>query len=123
MLTHSIYIVILKALLSVFCSMGQKTHSIIESIEQSMADKGIPQHMREDVLAYVEHGRSPGGFLASVLFNNPFIDVVAKADSANRDALEGWMLFVYNDLPMAAWGDRASVDQWVNQGGLRGIDQ
>lgn len=75
---------------------------------------GVPPHTLEAVVAYVERGRAPSGFLHAVLCNDLF-RAAASADRANYDALGVIAAFVIVRVPTAARGSRTSVEWWLRQ--------
>ncbi len=71
----------------------------------------IPDHMHEAITAYVETGRSVGGFLTAVL-SNELLQAVERADEENTAALVGWVQFLYNYAPGSCWGSPTAVEDW-----------
>ena len=72
----------------------------------------IPAHMHDALRAYVEQRRPPGHFLAAVL-SNDLRAAVARADDVNALALRGYVVFLYNYVPMGCWGSPAAVRDWT----------
>ena len=72
----------------------------------------IPEHMRESVILYVDHGIPPGGFLRAVLENN-LTEAAAQADEINKHHLYDWACVMYNEIPQIARGSREMVDRWL----------
>lgn len=79
----------------------------------------LPDHMKQEARAYVDRGRSPGGFLRAVL-SNDLMMAFSRADDANERHMKQWTMWLYNDIPSAAWGDAEAVEAWVEQGGKSG---
>jgi hypothetical protein len=75
-----------------------------------------PRH-EDAVRRYVESGKEPGDFLRAVL-GDSLSRAVGRADAKNKELLEEWVLFVYNELPASCWGSEQAVEQWMQQGGL-----
>ena len=88
--------------------------------QQRLHEHSIPEHMHEDVLDYIEYGKSTGSFLRLLLENN-FVHAAPKADAANRSALYGWARFIHDTMPAIACGSRDAVEAWMGRGGLRGV--
>lgn len=72
---------------------------------------GIPPHMWDGVLRYIDHGIKPGNFLTA-LFSNDLVEAVQFADEENRRALAEWARFLYNDAPWGSWGSAEQVTAW-----------
>ena len=81
---------------------------------------GIPLHMHDAVVRYVEHGIRPGSFLSAV-FSNDFMGACNCADDVNRCCLfeYGRLLF---SMPLGCHGSPDAVLEWIKQGGLRGLN-
>lgn len=79
----------------------------------------IPEHMREGVRTYLEHGQRPGDFLIAVLENN-LVQSVARADHINITQIVEWVKFLYNEMPIGSWGSREKVKAWSKKGGRDG---
>ena len=71
----------------------------------------LPEHMQEAARLYIEEGEMPGSFLVAVLTNN-LVEAFGKADEVNRSCLREWVLWLYNDIPEAAWGSAEKVLAW-----------
>jgi len=72
----------------------------------------LPEHMREGMAAYIEHGIEPGGFLTSVLAND-LMEAIGRADIINRHRLYDYCNFIYNYVPLDCHGSYKKVDAWV----------
>jgi len=72
----------------------------------------IPEHMVDGVMDYLEFGLEPGGFLRAVL-ENDLVHAFGCADRTNIHRMEDWASFIYNEMPMAAWGSKKKVDAWI----------
>ena len=88
--------------------------------QEQLRSRGIPSHMLSGVADYVCYGLQPGSFLESVLADEAFKIVVARADNRNLAALPIWALVAYNDLPVEGLGNYEAVDRWITMGGLKG---
>lgn len=77
----------------------------------NFAGYNVPEHTQGALRRYVEQGMYPGGFLEAVLTNN-LMAAVARADSENQAALIGICMFVYNEVPSAAWGNVDKMHEW-----------
>jgi len=75
---------------------------------------GVPEHMHDGVIRYLLHGLPPGSFLIAVL-SNDLKGACDRADVANRVALYRYVKFLYNYVPLAAWGTPAHVTAWLAQ--------
>ena len=79
---------------------------------------GIPPHMLESIQGYIEEGWPVGGFLSALLAND-LVHAFGTADESNRAAMFAWASFIHNEAPMACWGSKDKVEQWIAQGGVR----
>lgn len=83
----------------------------------------VPDHCRDGVRAYIEHGHVVGGFLRAV-FENNLVEAVGRADDINRYRLEGYARFLHNEAPASpvrSWGSPETVDEWIAMGGMDGL--
>lgn len=78
----------------------------------------VPEHMSRGLLAYINHGQRPGGFLRAVL-ENQLLESFKKADLVNQLAMLQWAS-VLEHIPWMAWGSAEKVDAWITRGGLTG---
>lgn len=74
----------------------------------------VPEHTREALQRYVEHGNYPGGFLMAVLTNDLF-GAVGRADSTNIKYIKDICMFVYNRMPSNSWGNEDKVHKFVEE--------
>lgn len=77
----------------------------------------VPEELHDGLIAYILHGAKPGSFLTAVLVNS-LKDACAKSDTTNRYRLYDIVAFLYNDIPMAAWGDPDRVFAWCRHRGM-----
>ena len=73
----------------------------------------IPSHTEEALRLYVDKGLPTGGFLYAVLTNDLF-GAYSRADSENLAAMEAIVRYVYNKLPIGAWGSPENVKNWLD---------
>lgn len=85
-------------------------------------DKVPVPKMTAGLKRYIERGIKPGDFLFAVLLND-FVGAVSHADEDNAAALKAWASFVYFELPRGSWGSAANVRDWIEGGGLEGLDR
>jgi hypothetical protein len=74
----------------------------------------IPKTTRSALQQYVQRGVMPGSFLCAVL-SNDLMGAVAYADNENMRNLRDIAMFVYNEVPSSAWGDKNKIRQWIQQ--------
>lgn len=89
---------------------------------RAMKQRKIPAHMYESVIRFVMAGNAPDkhSFLYAVL-SNDLINAFALADVENLDAMRGWALLLWVDLPHNCYGSPEKVEAWAKSGGLAGI--
>lgn len=73
----------------------------------------MPDHMKDAMKNYLEHGISPGGFLTAVLCND-LKEAVGRADSTNLAALPNIVSYCYNEIPSTSWGSPEKFEAWLN---------
>lgn len=83
-----------------------------DKLERTIAEFGVPEHLREGLVEHVLDGRPVGGFLTACLCNN-FGDAVCRAGAdisiADLRAIAKWL---YNETPGRCHGSAAAVKQW-----------
>lgn len=66
-------------------------------------------HIRD----YADHGGDLGGSFLHAVMSNNLMDAVLTADPENLVALPAICLYVWNEIPMEAWGSPAKVCAWI----------
>lgn len=79
---------------------------------ENLEIRGIPEHMRDGIVRYIENGIEPGSFLTAVICND-LTQACACADSQNRRLLFEYIDFFYNYAPRSCWGSREKFDSWI----------
>ena len=79
----------------------------------------LPNHLHEDVRAYIDLGRPTGGFLATVI-NGNFNEAAMRADPINRLRLDDIFTFFEKHAPTECHGSPAKRAAWIKRGGLQG---
>lgn len=74
-------------------------------------------YIRRDMMGamdrYLNQKLEPGLFLTAIL-SNDFVRAARHADSENLANLPAYASFLYNEMPMTAWGSREIVTAWLN---------
>lgn len=73
-------------------------------------DGRLPEYMEGGVRRWFEHAVLPGGFLRAVIEHDLFA-AFEKADEDNREALQEWVRFFYNEAPAGSHG-RGALKEW-----------
>ena len=73
----------------------------------------LPEHCREGMKRYIEHGIIPGDFLQAVICNK-LVESFAIADDTNIKRLFDYTDFLYNEVPTSAWGSEKKMLEWAN---------
>jgi len=73
----------------------------------------LPEHLRDGMRRYVEHGIRPGHFLTAVL-ENDLLEAFNRADETSAYALKNIAEFLQCQLPMECYGSFEAVNRWVN---------
>jgi hypothetical protein len=77
---------------------------------------GLPDVSQEALKRYFLYGLQPGSFLTSLLSNDPWQDVIARADHWNKPVLGKYLEWLQEYAPQGSWGDRNSVQSWLDKG-------
>lgn len=88
---------------------------MVQDIEQlHFTDEyvGVPEHLRESLVAYVTMHRMTGGFLEAVLAND-LSGACARADKNSRVALYDIVFWLFNQAPVGCWGSQAKYNAWI----------
>ena len=72
----------------------------------------IPPHLQGALEWYLQEGILPGGFLQAVL-ENKLMESFERADDISRAALPDIVHYLYNYVPLAAWGSPERVAEWT----------
>lgn len=72
----------------------------------------LPEHMREGMQRYIEHGIRPGDFLYLILCND-FVHALGHADDINTARIVDYAKFLYWELPSGCWGSEEKVKNWI----------
>ena len=68
---------------------------------------------RGSLKRYMENQIATGGALRAILENDLF-GAMSRLDSAHRDAIHSTVKWIYNQLPVAAYGTKKKVEVWLN---------
>lgn len=82
----------------------------------------LPEHMREGMQSYIEHGIKPGSFLTAVL-SNDLMGAIGMADDVNVGKLHAYAVYLYSYAPRGSHGSPEAVKAWVAKGGLGVVEQ
>ena len=74
----------------------------------------LPDHLKESLDAYVEHGRPTGGFLAACI-DNSLRAAVSYADEDNIVIIPAIVGYLYNHCPRGCWGFPGASEQWIER--------
>jgi len=78
---------------------------------KSELELAIPPAVFAGLQRYIKNGILPGGFLTAVL-QNDLIASFERADQHSKAAMEDIVTYMYNYIPMAAWGSPERVRDW-----------
>ncbi len=79
----------------------------------------IPEHLREGIDTFVEHGQIPGSFLEAVL-QNDLKESIGRADEGSMATLIHTVAYCYQKIPTQCWGSKKAVQAWSDLGGMAG---
>lgn len=86
------------------------------------AEKFIPADMVADFMGYVMHGEECGDFLEAV-FKNDLMGALVTSDADNRGRLWDYCMLLYNYTPTGCYGSEQNQREWIEIGGLKGIQR
>jgi hypothetical protein len=72
----------------------------------------LPKRFVHGIECYLEHGILPGSFLTAVL-ENDLKEAFGRADSTSVRELPGLVAWIYNNIPVVAWGSPDRVANYV----------
>lgn len=72
----------------------------------------IPEHLREGLARFIDHGTVPGGFLTACLSNDLLSAVSRAHPTLTIEDLRAVMHFLYMGAPSMCWGNRQLVEGW-----------
>jgi hypothetical protein len=73
--------------------------------------KNIPPAVKASLDAWGESAQPPGGFVMAVL-ENDLQGAFALADDASLANMHAIVLYVYNELVSACWGNKEKIEAW-----------
>lgn len=79
----------------------------------------IPQHMRPGMLAYIERGQRPGGFMSAWL-SGDMEGARHRADPTNVAAWKKWATFGHDHLSTDCHNTPQKFEAWIAKDGLKG---
>ena len=74
----------------------------------------IPSHMIEGINRYVLDRCPTGDFLTAV-FRGDWVEALGRADRQNFANIQAYGDLLYNHVPVAAWGSKKKVKDWLNR--------
>ncbi len=83
-----------------------------EEARDRLYDYGVPVHMHEGIIAYVEQGRPVGDFLQAVISNDLRLACL-HADDENFPAIPNFCRWFFNYAPSPAWGSIDGYKAWI----------
>lgn len=79
-----------------------------------MIEPHLPERFKSSIELYLEYGILPCSFLQSVLENDLKM-AFANADVQSVRELPGLVCWLYNRIPIGAWGSPEKVRDWVEE--------
>lgn len=80
----------------------------------------LPEHGREPMRLWIEHGLLPGSFLTAIL-ENDLMGCYIRADHINTYRVKDYVTYLYNYSPSGCHGSLEEVLTWSKHGGLVGL--
>ena len=72
----------------------------------------LPEHCRDGMRRYIEHGVIPESFLQAMICNE-FVETCVQADPNNLYELKGCAMFLYWEIPGLAWKSEERMKAWA----------
>lgn len=83
-----------------------------------MHTRGIPVTTINSLRNYLRHGISPGDGIKAVL-SGELYNAARRLDGDNWAALRELIQFVQCHMPIASYGDRRAIAEWIDSAQLR----
>jgi hypothetical protein len=77
---------------------------------------GLPDVSQEALKNYFLYAFQPGSFLTSLLCNDPWTDVIMRADHWNKPVLGKYLEWLQEYAPAGSWGSESAVHSWLAKG-------
>lgn len=74
--------------------------------------ENVPELVKHSLDLYVNNRIPAGHFLTAVL-ENDLAGAFAYADRVNKYFMGDIVAYIYNELPIACWGSREKVANWL----------
>ncbi|WP_162947037.1 hypothetical protein [Ruegeria sp. EL01] len=81
----------------------------------------LPAHMQDGFRLYIEKGIPMGSFGRAFL-SNDLMGAFNRADETNRASMFDLCVWLHNRAPIGCHGSPERVDEWIQAGGLEGIN-
>jgi hypothetical protein len=84
--------------------------------------EGFPEHLWGGFKRYVLYGVPPGSFL-NAFFEGDFHEVCRRGGKELFESLWPVVLYLHNYCPAGCYGSFDRVQDWVDNGGLLGLEE
>lgn len=88
----------------------------MKRFDWGFGQSGLTDHAQDALKYYFLHALPPGGFVTSLLCNDPWTEVIARADHWNKQALANYLPWLQEYAPQGSWGSEAAVRSWMAKG-------
>lgn len=82
----------------------------------NISTSGLTEHAQDALKNYFLYALPPGGFLTSVLNNDPVVDVYRRADNWNKRLIHKYIGWLERAAPEDSWGSSEAVNAWLAKG-------
>lgn len=76
----------------------------------------LPDISQDALKNYFLYALDPGSFLTSLLCNDPWSELIVRADHWNKTRLHEYLIWLEEVAPPNSWGSRNLVKSWLNKG-------
>lgn len=98
-------------------SVMQDEKKVLDEEALKNMEELVPEILRPGFLRYFHYRVKPGVFLTAVL-ENDLSRAVAFADPGNVQMIPAVVHWLWNFVPMSAWGSKEKVQAWLEGASL-----
>ena len=89
--------------------------------EMSRTETYVPEHTRESIKQWIEHGVDAGSFINALMANDLFL-AISKADDRNKTSFTSIVSWIWNYAPAACYGSYDICQSWADNFNKKKVD-